>query len=194
MQDVMGLPEYQVYRDGTHLSDYARVMVSALWYSTFTGDTTWTVKDLPDWIYTDLGTKSYRADQNISPAMREDIIEVLTYVLNPDNQFKLPEGTVEAPRLQYVNEMDGVWVCGNITADLKNAKTVAGIAVENVKTSKYTVANKAVTAEDNDVTITLAGIGDVLLSRVDANTMKVKTVPSGLSGISVGSVFTFQAN
>ena len=128
--------------------------------------------------------------------MKQDMVEAVTHTLQ--NPLTLPEGAQEPARIVYADQMDGVWVCGEIVADLKNAKTVAGVAVENVETSKYAVDSetKVVTAEDNDVIITLTGVGNVQLSRLDAKTMKVKSIPAALadSGIAVGSVFTFQAN
>ena len=185
MQDVLGLPEHMVFRDGTHLCDYARVMTSAIWYSTFTGDVMWTAEKLPASIPEKLATASYPTDRILTLPMRADLVKVLTYALTPENRFSLPSGTMESERITYANTKDGLWVCGELVADLCVAMRVGDFAVEKVTTAK-----------DNTVTITFTDRGDVVLSRENENLMTVCQIDESLTamiGIKVGAEFTFQA-
>lgn len=193
MQDVLGYTEEKVYRDGTHVSNFGRMLTAYLWYCTLTGDTP-DVADIPSNVpFTLIGNTSgnskifqypaYRTDIPMyTDAMKQDIVTAVSHTLQ--NPLTLPEGAQEPERIIYADQMNGVWVCGDVVADLKNAKTVAGVAVSEVATDVQ-----------NNVTITLAD-GDVVLARVNGTTMKVTSVTSAMAAtaIAVDSVFTFQAN
>ena len=94
--DVLGRPQYEMFRDWTHLSDYGRLMVAYQWYAEIMGLESISqvnVSSIPSVLHKVKST--YPADLKITDAMKQDIIKSVNWTL--EHPYELPEEKAEAP-------------------------------------------------------------------------------------------------
>lgn len=85
---VLGIPEKELFRDHTHLSDFGCLLVGYAWYAQFTGKpvTQINLESIP----AHKRHKSYQhlGDMHITPQMKRQIIKTVDYILN--NPWTIP--------------------------------------------------------------------------------------------------------
>ena len=88
--DVVGRPQYEMYRDWTHLSDYGRLVAAYQWYASIMGLDSISqvnVDAIPAALHQTKST--YPADLKVNDAMKQDIISAVNWTI--ENHYQLPE-------------------------------------------------------------------------------------------------------